>query len=665
MAWLKTLTQGGVRSIAGLGLAVILFVAVNVLAGATLTGTRLDLTQDRLFTLSPGTLETLKAIDEPITLRFFYSDELGRQVPSYVGYAQRVRDMLQEIANLGGAKVHLEVYNPEPFSAAEDRAVALELQGVPIDQGGELVYFGLAGTNSVDDLVVVPFFQPERERFLEYDLAKMVYKLAHPEGTVVGLLSSLPVEGDYRAAMMGQKMQPWTFMEQVQQLFDVHPLTTLIDAVPDDVDVLLVIHPTKLPQKTLYAIDQFILAGGRALIFVDPLSETGLIEGARSQQTIPAASDLKPLFDAWGISMSEDKVVGDRLQARRVNAGTGNRVRAMDYIAWLQVQPQNLDRDDVVTGQLQLLNMATVGALEQSADSTLTMQPLIWSSLNASEVDAQPLRFRPDIEGLLANFKSDNKSYIIAARLTGKVKSAFPDGPPPDKKSDKPKVVGEKDPDNPGAGDAADKETKATKPHLTESTGPISVILVADTDMLADRFWVQSQDFFGQRVVVPTANNGDFVTNALDSLSGSDALISLRGRGVAYRPFERVQALQRAAEQRLRGTELDLQRKLKETQNKLSALQTVEGGGEPGAAPREASVIVTPEQQKEIDKFRREVISINHQLRDVQHALRRDIERLEAEVKFVNIGLIPLIVGVLAIVLGAVRLARRRHHAGA
>jgi ABC-type uncharacterized transport system involved in gliding motility auxiliary subunit len=494
----------------------------------------------------------------------------------------------------------------------------------------------------------------------------MVHKLAHPEGTVVGLLSSLPVEGDYRAAMMGRPLQPWAFMEQVQQLFDVKPLTTAIDAVPDDVDVLLVIHPDKLPEKTLYAIDQFVLGGGRALIFVDPLSETALIEGARTQQPMSAASDLKPLFDAWGISINQEKVVGDRIQARRVNAGTGNRVRAMDYIAWLQVQPQNLDRDDVVTGQLQLLNMATVGALQTADDAAVTVQPLVWSSPNASQVDAEPLRFRPDIEALLAGFQSDNTSYTLAARLTGEVKSAFPDGPPPETPSDEPKVVSETDPDNPDAGNTADAEAESpARPHLTESDGPVNVIVVADTDMLADRFWVQAQDFFSQRVVVPTANNGDFVTNALDSLSGSDALISLRSRGVAYRPFERVQALQRAAEQRLRGTELDLQRKLKETQNKLTALQTVEGGGEPGAAPREANVIVSPEQQKEIDNFRRELISINRQLRDVQHALRQDIETLEAQLKFINIGLIPIIVGVLAVVIGAVRMARRRRHAGA
>src|SRR5579862_9129022 len=268
----------------GLVLAFVLFVAVNIIADRTLGASRIDLTQGKLYTLSPGTKATLAKIGEPLVLRFYYSKKLGDEIPTYGVYAQRVREMLGEYAAVANGKIELQELDPQPFSATEDRAVAFGLQGVPLDQGGEQVYFGLAATNSTDDQQVIPFFQPERERFLEYDLTKLVHSLAFPKKTVIGLVTSLPVEGDIMAAMQGRPMQAFAFIDQLRQLYEVRTIGTDLDKISPEIDVLLIIHPQKMSEKTQYAIDQFVLGGGKALVFVDPVSE---IQQSRPSQFNP------------------------------------------------------------------------------------------------------------------------------------------------------------------------------------------------------------------------------------------------------------------------------------------------------------------------------------------------------------------------------------------
>src|ERR1700758_5211194 len=270
------------RAVAAVALVciVLMLISVNVIA-TRLFAWRLDLTGEHLYTLSRGALNTLAKIDEPITLRFYFSNRLADEVPSYGVYAQRVRELLDQYVAAAHGKVRLEVYNPLPFSDAEDRAVAFGLQGVPLDVAGEQVYFGLAATNSTDDQQVIAFFQPERERFLEYALTKLVHSLAFPKKTVIGLITTLPLEGDMMAMMRGRPAEPMAIMEQLQQLDTVKPLPAEIDAVPPDVDVLMLVHPQKLSEKTLFAIDQFVLKGGKALVFVDPHSETQLAQAGR------------------------------------------------------------------------------------------------------------------------------------------------------------------------------------------------------------------------------------------------------------------------------------------------------------------------------------------------------------------------------------------------
>jgi ABC-type uncharacterized transport system involved in gliding motility auxiliary subunit len=632
----------GLISAAGLLVVAIIFVAVNIVSNLGLNAARLDLTADKLFTLSEGTRSVLSKIQEPITLRLYYSDRLGKEIPQYGVYATRVREMLREYANAAPGKVRLEFIDPQPFSDEEDRAVAFGLQGVPVNQAGELVYFGIAGTNSADKEELIAFLQPERERFLEYDLTKLVYNLASIKKPAVGLLSSLPLQGEFRGPR--QPPEPWAIHLSMQQFFDIRQVDRDAAEIPADIGVLVLVHPKDLPEKTQYAIDQFVLRGGRVLVFVDPHAEGEMGRPGMAAQTGQTGSNLPKLFAAWGVELVDGKFAGDRGSARRVNAGTETRIRAVDYIAWLALREANFNRSDILTHETALIQMASAGILKPKEGATTTLTPLIETSAQAAAVDIEPIKMMPDPVSLLANFKSEDKRLILAARINGPVKTAFPDGPPPE-----PKPEGEQKP--------AETPAKPAEPQLKESREPANIIVIADTDMLEDRFWAQVQDFFGQRVAIPLAGNGDFVINAIDNLLGSNALISLRSRGQSARPFTLVQDLQRDAELRFRAKEKELTDKLRDTEKKLGELQSQgqdQGGGR---------TMVSKAQQETIDQFRGDLLATRKELRGVQQNLRSDIQTLEAWTKFLNIALIPILVAVVAVIVGIARSRRRRRAA--
>ena len=614
------------RSLVGLACLALILVSANILPARYLPA-RLDLTEERLYTLSRGTLQTLARIDEPITLRFYYSPRLGEAVPAYAVYAQRVRELLGRYADVSAGKLRLEVYRPQPFSDDEDRAVAFGLQAVPLNAQGEQVYFGLAGTNSTDDQQVIAFFAPERERFLEYDLTRLVHALAVPKRIVVGLISSLPLDGDPAAAARGRAGRPAAILQQLRQLNDVQVLPAVFDAVPTGTDVLMLVHPQDLPEKTLYAIDQFVLRGGKAIVFVDPYSELA----ARSERPGAAAgSDLARLFKPWGVRLLPDTVAADRRNARRVGVPTSSGgTEAMDYIAWLNLRGGELNHDDVITASLNQVTMASAGILEPLPGAATKLEPLITTSPAAMKLPTEKVAGLPDVAGLLRGFKPDEARYVLAARVTGPAETAFPDGPQ-QQSGPTPAQAG-----------------------LRQSAQPINVVVVADTDILDDRFWARSEDFFGRQVVTPVANNADFVANAIDVLGGGEALVGLRSRGTSVRPFELVEQIQRAAEDRYAAEQQALERKLKQTQAKLRELS----GGEPA----DAKAALAPEQARAVDRFRAEAAATRRELRGVQAALRQDIERLKILLEFVDIALVPIIVAAAALVLGALRLRRWRH----
>ncbi|MED6335198.1 MAG: Gldg family protein [Planctomycetota bacterium] len=617
-------------SLAGLAVALVLFFAVNMASGALLRGARLDLTENGLYTLSEGTENILATMDEEVTLRFYFSRGLATDYPDLKRYAQRVVELLEEYTSRAGTRLRLFVSDPEPFSEEEDRAVAYGMQGVPVNAAGELLYFGLSGTNSTDEEEVIPFFQVGREEFLEYDLTKLIYNLAFPEKKVVGLLSTLPVEGGPFNPMNPQAIpEPWLIVDQIRQAFEVRTLQATATEIPAEVDILMLVHPQGLSPQLLYSIDQFVLGGGRLLAFVDPHCEVQQVPQDPNNQlaalTADRTSDLGPLLAAWGVELADQKIVGDRLNAQRVVMGN----QPIEYVAWLHLGEGEVNGDDPVTSNLtKEINMATVGALRALPDASTSFTPIIDTSSESMEIDRMQVALQPNPTSLLESFLPGGSPLTVAARVSGPTTSAYPDGPP--------------------ESEDAPAEEEAVTPHRAASERDINVVLIADADMLEDRWWVNVQNFFGNRIAIPSANNADLVINVLDNLSGSNDLISLRSRARFNRPFDRVAEIRRVAEDRFRNKEQELEQRLRETEEKINELQSQKEGGV-------SAIILSPEQQAEIEAFRAERLGTRKELRDVKHQLKKDIERLGSQLKLLNIFVLPLALPALIALLAMMR----------
>ena len=625
-------------SVLALGLAAILFLSVNVFSSNSLRSARLDLTENGLYTLSAGSKRILDEIPEPIRLRFYFSEKLAIQLPNIKSYGLRVRELLEEYVNLSGGKIHLEVIDPEPFTEAEDDAVRLGIQAVPLGTG-DSIYFGLVATNTIDDRQVVPFFSREKEAFLEYDLTRMLFNLSDPKKPVVGLISGLQMNADASPMMrFSGGPQPWAIIGAIRDSFALRTLDPRQGVIPPSVDILLITHPLGLDEHALYAIDQFVMAGGRAMVFVDPYSEVTARaqRGAGQQGLALASSTLDKLLNTWGVSVPTDHVIGDFDASQQVNAGQGGQTRVVRYLVWLQLAAGNLNPDDVVTADLGPLIMANAGTIKALPDSGIKVTPLVSTSTQAMRMETNLIRFGPAPDRLLELFKPDGERHMIAARLAGKAKSAFPDGPPKDIN-----------------GKVAEKRKAA---HMKDSSSPISVIVVADTDMLHDQFWLRKRNMMGQQMIVPIAANADFVINALDNLSGSSDLIGLRSRGKSTRPFVVVEAMRRAAEQKFLAEERKLKERLEESKKRMAELES--------RAQASGGSLLTPEQQREIQSVRSQVLQTRKQLRDVQHNLNREIDGLETRLKFANVGLMPLAVALIAAILAVYGLRRRRRGSG-
>ena len=638
-------TRTGIHSLTGLLLAAVLYVAVNTLFNVSAPELRLDVTEDDLFTLADGTQAILARIDEPIELHFFLSSHLAREVPAYASYGLRVRELLSEIEAASAGKVVLREHDPKPFSRGEELAVSFGVQGVPVESGGDLAYFGLAGTNLVDDTETVPFFQPEREMLLEYDIARMIHALSDPEPTVVGVMGSLPVMGDMHAQAQGGVLVPWAIARHLKDGFDTIHLPESIDDLPASIDVMMVVHPRAMTDRAIYELEQFLFRGGRALIFVDPRAESDTSVGPDAASS--SVGGLGSLLETWGIEVPDRRLVGDRSMALTINAGTAARPVPAEFLVWLGASAEYLAQDDPVTARLPALNLASAGSIRQTESSALNLEPLITSSRDSGPIDVDAVRgMRPDVLGLLDRFRPDGDVHVLGARLTGEVATAFPDGPPP-------RTV---------PGSAAELAADPDPPQLMRSRRAINVILVADADLIEDRFWLRKRQFFGRDVEEAIAGNADFVVNALGNLAGSDALLKLRSRGVSQRPFERIRALERDAESRFREKERELQDKLRETQEKIAGLEGVRATEDALTGERRVVVSLTDGQRAEVEALRGQMLSIRGQLHAVRRSLREDVERLEAWLQFANVGLVPIVLSGVAILVGLVRIARRRRY---
>lgn len=595
----------------GLLMLVVLFLLVNIVSNAIFSSARLDLTSNGLYSLSDGTHNILSNLSEPVTLRFYLSQNEVANLPGIAGYANRVKDLLHEYKRASKGFVVLDIINPEPFSEAEDQAVAYGLQGVPINNATTTFYFGLVGTDSTDKQETIAFFAPDRSEFLEYDLTKLIYQLSNTKQTKIGVMSSLPIMGGAPSFPGQAQSNSLVIIDQIKQLFTLTSLETSVDKIPDDISLLMIVHPKGLGEQTLYAIDQYILGGGRLLAFIDPYAEADNpnANSGFAGMNAPRNSDLGPLLDSWGITMEAGKTAGDISLAKKVQFPRGQTPVIVDYPVWMDLKEANYNNTEVITAKLGNITLATPGILKAKEKASTKFTPLLQTSEKAMAISTASLGMFADPTTLIRNYRTEGK-FTLAGRVTGKIISAFPNGKP---------------------GGTGDKSK-----HLAESKESINIILVADTDLLQDRFWVQVQNFIGQRMAIPTAANNSFVVNALDNLTGSNDLINVRNRGNFSRPFTKVKALQQEAEKEFLQKEQVLRQRLTQLEQKIRDLQTKKQD--------RSSLILSDAQRDEILKFQSEKITLRKELRSVQHELNKNIESLEATMKGMNIFLVPLLV---------------------
>jgi len=597
------------HSTGALAILAVLFVVLTMLASLLFRGARLDLTENGLYTLADGTRNIVSSLAEPVTLKLYFSDQASADLPQIRRYADRVWELMQELASHSGGSIRLERIDPLPFSEAEDDAARYGLEAVPLSQAGDQLYLGLVGINTVDGLERVPFLSPNREAFLEYDLARMVASLATPERPQVGLISGLPMSGGFNM-QTGQRNPAWSVYEQWQELFEITTVSATATELPSDLDALVLVHPKQLSDDLLRSIDQFVLGGGRLLAFVDPYAEADPGEDPNdpaSRFLAERASSLGPLLENWGVDFDSDSFVADLGRALQVTIRQGQ--PPVRHPAILGLAAEDFSQSDIVTGELGLVNVASVGSLVDLERDGVDFEPLILSSDRAGLLPAERLRMLSDPSDLIAELGIDEGRHVLAVRLTGTVASAFADSLP--------------------------------EGGLAE--GALNAIVIADTDLLTDNLWVQRQNFLGQVLLNPFADNGALAVNAVENLLGNADLISIRSRSTSNRPFDLVDDLRREAEARLRATEQQLEAELAETENRLTQLQQSRGDADLS--------ILTPEQESEIDRFMEQRLEIRQQLRQVRRQLDEEIESLGARVKLINIALMPLLVTLVALLV--------------
>jgi len=612
-----------VYSAVGLAALFLVLVAFNYLASSA--AVRADLTEGRLYTLSEGTRKILKNLQAPVKVKLYISAGESMPVPLR-SFAQRVEDLVREFKSVAGPNLVVEKYNPRPDSEEEDAA---QLDGIEPQQlmSGEQFYLGVA-VSQLERKQSIPVLAPARERLLEYDLVRAVARAAIAERPKIGLMSGLPVMGERFNPMTRQSSEPWVLANELRRDFDVVQVNMTADSIARDINVLLLIHPRDIGETTEYALDQFVLRGGKLIAFVDPYAYFDQQPGPMPGMPGMASSSTLPrLFKAWGVEMDPGKVVSDVVFA----SGGGQRYTP----TVLSLNRTAFARDDVVTSQIETLLYAFGGAFSLKQAEGLAVSELVKSSPNSMLVDSMAATTAGD--AATRGFQPGGKALPLALRLSGRFKTAFPDGKPVEKA-------------------AKPKPAPAGEPPLKDSARDNVVVLVADVDMLQDGAAVDVQEVFGRRVVVPSNGNLAFAQGLVEQLASDDSLLSLKSRASAFRPLTVVREMEAQAQAQYFGKIKELEDELQKTTDTLQKLQKGSGAG------AKAGQILSPEQQAEMENFRRKVAETRKSLKDLRKNLRQDSERMVFLTKIANIALMPLLVALLGI---GIALLRRRQQARA
>jgi ABC-type uncharacterized transport system involved in gliding motility auxiliary subunit len=613
----------GILVIAG----IVLF--VNGLTKIWFSGARIDLTEEGLYSLSPGTKRILSDLERPITLRFYFSRTDASQYSGIRLYGDRIKNLLDEYVSKSGGKIRLEIEDPRPDTEQEEWAQKYGLKPIPT-QAGQGLYFGLVAITGVGQEMVIPVFDFQRQELLEYDITKLIYSLSQSTKPTIGIISSLNLQGgppQMPTSPFQQQpaIEPWFIISQLEELYTVRHIETSVSDIPDELSMLVVIHPKEFSESLLYAIDQYVLRGGRLFVAVDPFcqSDEPAPNPASPAQAFMAdrSSNLEKLFNNWGIEQIEKKVVGDRTLSTRVNTGQGQ--APANFLLWLSLQKANMNQSSIVTSGLDNMVMPWAGAFRIKEQDGVESEILLSTTSESMLYDENDYRFGGgEPEGLLRKFRATGTNYPLAVQLQGTFKTNFPNGPPD------------------GVG--------GTREHLSESSDTGTIVAISDVDVFSDRFSVLSQNFLGMRLVRPLNHNLIFFMNVVENLTGSDDLIGLRSRGTFSRPFTKVQQIEQNAQDRWRDEEAVYQARLNAANQRLSQLQR-DGTDDAMGQVFGANVM------EELRKLREERQEIQRNLRKVRRNLREDIERLGTNLFLLNTFFVPLCLIVISILLAQMR----------
>jgi len=603
-------------SLVKVALAIACFAACILLSQFWLSGLRLDLTQQKIYSFSDGTQKIVANLQQDVAITLFFSAKASKDLTALRSYALSVQELLAEYELLSKGRLTVSIIDPEPFSEDEDLAAEFGLQAVPLGDGTE-IYFGLSAQNSAGEEGIIAFLQPDKEAFLEYQVSELIYRLGQTHSPVVGLMSALDMRGGFDM-QSGGSTPPWVVYDQLDELFDMRWVDEKLQDLDKDLELLILVQPGVLDDNSLYELDQFVMKGGKLLVFVDPKAESQ----ANAPQVANAdGSSLARLFTNWGIEYNPEQVLTDDKYAMTIAMGQNQ--PPLRHLGLLGVQQDSLSSQEVATADLEMINFASAGVIrQQEGFDHIQFDALAWSSEQAQTVPLQQYQTISDPSQLSANFTASGESYVLAARLSGQANSVFDQKP---------------------------ASSVYDAPHVSE-TEQLNVIVVADTDVLTDRLWVQVQNFFGQRIQQPWADNGAFVTNVVEQFLGSSDLISIRSRGRFTRPFTVVQDIQHQAQTAYQEHEQALQQQLQDTEQQLALLEQQR---------EEESLTLSPAQEQAIEDFQQQKLHIRKALREVRHELDKDIEALGSRLKLINIVVLPALLTLMLMLVVRVRL--RRH----
>ena len=607
-----------------LGAVIVIFAVCIVNYIGTMIYKRVDLTENKIYTLSDASKKIIAKLDTPVTIKLYYSKSNPGMPIFLKNFAKRVEDLLCEYQQYGNGNIIIEKLDPEPDSDAEDSAIMDGVEGKMLNTGDK-IYCGIA-VSCLDKTASLPFLSVDQENLLEYNIIRAITKVFNTKRKVVGVMSALPVMGSAPTpAMMrmGQyKNSPaWLAIKELKQTYTVKEIPLTAEKIDSEIEVLIVIHPSGISEKTQFAIDQYILGGGKVIAYLDPKSFYAVSMMNKKQQSSgdmmsKMSSTMDKLLKAWGVNFDTSKVVADAVYGRMMQHN-------QRLLSVLDITKNGFDKDDVVSSQLDAVSMVFAGAFTGTPVKGLKKTVLVQSSESASLISTMTAG-NPSMEG--KNFNPDGKHYSLAIRLSGKFKTAFPDGKPKSKddKSEK------------------DKEKKDAEHYLKESKESTAVVLVGDADTLLDDICVRVQSIFGQKFMTPINDDINFLQNLADNMSGDNDMIGIRCRPVVDRPFEKIQKMKALAEEKFNRKIRESEQELVNTQRRLRELQKRKKNAN-------QRFILSPEQKAELKKFKEKQVKIRKDLKIYRKELRKEIDSMEVKLKWFNIAAMPLLIIIFGI----------------